>query len=603
MESYCSFSDEENCRYPFKYHYIKDKSDVSSVISSISNHNLLGVDTETSSLDPYNGELLLFQIGFPDEIFVLNCLSIGNEYIGQRFSSFMCNNSVTKIFQNVKFDYKYILTKLGLRINGVFDTFLADRILSAGRRGKASLDKLAAKYLGLHMSKSVRQSFTKYRRSWLFSCEEIEYAAKDVAVLFKIADIQRKRLSVEKMAYIADIEFKAALAIAEMELNGILLNEEAWVDIIKGEEQLREESEARMNLILSPGLPQPGLFEDICSVNLGSQKQILESFRGIGVNLPDTSSKTLKFTDHEAAIELLKYRKHDKILTSFGTNFILLKNSSTGRIHPDFQQCGADTGRMSCTNPNMQQIPRDQRFRSCFIARDGYRIITSDYSQIELRILTELSQDPAFLEAFNSGWDLHSSTAARMFDVPLDLVKKEMRQEAKTINFGIVYGMSAHALASLLRISIQEAQKKIDLYFSIYPSIESFLEKIADEALKLGYAVTPLGRKRYFSLPDKSDPGYSKKLGHIRRQAKNHPIQGGNADMTKLSLYSIYNALLDYDAFLINTVHDEIVVEASFSCVDEVVDIINELMIEAGKQVVKSVPVLVSTTVGSHWSK
>jgi DNA polymerase-1 len=275
----------------------------------------------------------------------------------------------------------------------------------------------------------------------------------------------------------------------------------------------------------------------------------------------------------------------------------------TGRIHPDFNQIGADTGRFSCTNPNIQQIPATSDFRQCFIPAPGYKLVTCDYSQAELRILAQLSQDPAFVEAFQSGGDLHRLTASQMFQVPPDLVDKKQRSAAKVINFGLAYGRGPAALGVQLGVSTEEAKSLIDQYFKAYAGIQRWLDHAGKEAVRKGYSITLLGRKRYYAPLDTHDPDYNKKRASIERQGKNSPIQGANADMTKLALIGLHEALQGYDARVVNTVHDEIVVEAKEDQAEAVCTIVEHEMVKAGQQLLTLVPVVADAKIADFWSK
>ena len=264
---------------------------------------------------------------------------------------------------------------------------------------------------------------------------------------------------------------------------------------------------------------------------------------------------------------------------------------------------GADTGRFSCTNPNIQQIPATSDFRSCFIAAPGYKLITCDYSQAELRILAQLSEDPAFVEAFQSGGDLHQLTASQMYQVPPDQVTKKQRGAAKVINFGLAYGRGPAALGVQLEVSTEDAKGLIDQYFKAYSGIQRWLDRAGREAVRKGYSATMLGRKRYYPPLDRDDIEFNKKRSGIERQGKNSPIQGSNADMTKFALIGINEALQDYDARIVNTVHDEIVVEAREDQAEVVCKIVEQEMVKAGERIINLVPIVADAKIADYWSK
>src|SRR3990172_1279572 len=293
------------------------------------------------------------------------------------------------------------------------------------------------------------------------------------------------------------------------------------------------------------------------------------------------------------------------MITSFGESILEKINEVTGRLHPDFIQLGADTGRFACNNPNLQQIPADSGFRSCFIPTPGYKMITADYSQIELRIMAEVSGDPAFLEAFQKDVDLHTLTASQMFRIPIEKVNKDKRFQAKSINFGLMYGRGSASLANQIGLSVEESKELLDVYFSKYKKVKFWLDAVGRQAIKQGYVRTLGGRKRMFILPDKADMDYQKLIGSIERQGKNMPIQGTSADITKYALLYINKELKEkkLDAYLVHTVHDEIVVEAKEDVADEVSKLVEEQMIRAGERLLKKVPVKVDVHISDCWEK
>ncbi len=578
---------------------ISERERMSSIIAELAGQTLLSIDTETSGLDPHCNELLLLQIATQNMVYVFDCTAVNITPLKELLE----NPQSVKLLQNAKFDYQFLKAKTGISLTNIFDTMLAERLLTVGISREISLANLAKKYLGIKLDKSIRLSFTQGVGH--LSRDQISYAAEDVITLIPIYSKQRELLAREDLQEIAKLEFDAVVPIAEMELNGVLIDADKWRVIIKREAELRDKAQQELLELLKPGLPQMGLFGDISPANVNSSTQMIEIFGRMGITLPDTSEATLKDTNHPAAAKLLEYREHEKVVTAFGESFLNLINPVTGRIHPNFQQYGADTGRLSCQKPNLQQIPSTEEFRSCFIPRPDYKIITCDYSQAELRILAQLSKDDGFVGVFNSGEDLHSITASKMFKVPVGEVSKKLRGQAKAINFGLAYGMGPMSLAARIEVSLEEAEQLIAQYFEAYPKIGQWLDRAANDAVALGYSLTPMGRKRYFRVPDEMEPEYKRKIGGIQRQGKNTPIQGANADMTKLALIYIQEQLWEknYDAKLINTVHDEIVVEAREDLAEEVKGVVEEMMINAAQQIVKVVPIVADATLADCWQK
>jgi len=261
-------------------------------------------------------------------------------------------------------------------------------------------------------------------------------------------------------------------------------------------------------------------------------------------------------------------------------------------------QHGTATGRFTCQKPNLQQIPKEQGWRDLFVAPPGYKIITADYSQIELRILAEFSRDDTFLDAYRKGQDLHVRTAAKIFKIPAGQVEKNQRNIAKTINFGIVYGMSAKRLSEELNIDIDAAESFKNKYFRAYPQVDRTLQELGMKAVSGGYSETPLGRKRYFKSPNSF---YAQKS--IERKGRNTPIQSTCGDILKKAIYYLMNDLSPYDVQIINLVHDEIVFECRGDLVEKVKPIIQDNMIKAGQDFIKTVPVEVNIEVGNVWKK
>lgn len=232
-------------------------------------------------------------------------------------------------------------------------------------------------------------------------------------------------------------------------------------------------------------------------------------------------------------------------------------------------------------------------------------MITADYSQIELRIMAEVSEDPAFLEAFNKDVDLHTLTASQMFRIPTEQVDKEKRFQAKSINFGLMYGRGPASLGLQIGLSVEDSKKLLDVYFFTYKKVKRWLDNVGRDVLRYGYARTLGGRKRSFIMPDKTDPDYQKLIGSVERAGKNMPIQGTSADITKYAIVYIADAIKEknYDAYLIHTVHDEIVTEAREDVAEEVAKMVEDKMIEAGKKLLKLVPVKVDVHISDCWEK
>jgi DNA polymerase-1 len=258
---------------------------------------------------------------------------------------------------------------------------------------------------------------------------------------------------------------------------------------------------------------------------------------------------------------------------------------------------------MSSSNPNLQNIPRKQKYRSCFIAAEGYSLLTADMSGAELRILGNLSKDPVFVEAYATGQDLHTRTASEVFDTKYDRVEKSMRNAAKAINFGLVYGMSSMGLSKRLKISEKEAEVMINKYFARYQGVKRYLTKAGNDAVRNRYSTTISGRRRYYNMPPYDHPDFKKLQGSIERRGKNAGIQGSNADTIKEAMILLVDRIKGYDARLILTVHDEVVVEAHDSCKEEVAKIVAQSIIDGFGRYFSLIPMETDTLIGPCWLK
>src|SRR4030067_889341 len=590
-----------------KYDFITKNEVLGDVVNILEMSPVIALDTEGSKFDPFTSKLLLLQLATKEQVFVIDCTKVDISLLKHVLEA----GRPLKVVQNAKFDYSLLRAQTGIKLGNLFDTMLAERILTCGISREISLRTLAEKYLNIKIDKTIRDSFTDPSNPALkgrFSQEQLDYSARDAAVLIGIFEKQYKNLQDENLVQTAKLEFTVVPVVAEMELRGSLIDKDKWrehiSELITKRDQISKEIQGDIRH-LSP-YSQVDLFgNESDTVNLDSPIQLLGVFRKLGEDLQNTSEATLQKSRHPLAKKLLEYRAYEKMITAFGETILEKINPVTGRLHPDFLQLGADTGRFACNNPNLQQIPADSGFRSCFIATPGYKLITADYSQIELRIMAEVSEDPAFLKAFTQDLDLHSLTASQMFRVPLEKVGKDKRFQAKSINFGLMYGRGPVSLSNQIGLSVDESKKLLDVYFSSYKKVKNWLDNTGRRAVRFGEVRTLGGRRRMFDLPERQHPDYDKLMSAIERQGKNMPIQGTSADITKYALAYIYNEFKDrkLDAYLIHTVHDEIVAEAREDIVDQVAVLIEDQMIAAGEKLLKKVPVKVDVYISDCWEK
>ncbi|OGC56138.1 hypothetical protein A2797_02165 [candidate division WWE3 bacterium RIFCSPHIGHO2_01_FULL_48_15] len=583
-----------------KYEVIEDQKLVEKIADELSQEPIVSFDIEGTSLDPYDTKLLLVQVAVPGKAYLFDARHLDLKPL----SGVLENEKILKLAQNAKFDYGMLKVKYGIEVKNIFDTMLAERILTTGLARENSLAAICRKYLGIELAKETRDTFVGHTRD--FSKKQLDYAASDVLVLFPIYERQKTALEKEGLAKIADLEFKLISVVAEMELRGFLIDVEKWRKVIRDYQQKANEVAGKIQEELRPYFrhTQTDLFGNHADVvNLNSPSQVLDAFRKVGLDLPSTGEEILARYDHPLAKLLLEHRTYEKIITAFGENLIAKINPKTGRIHPDYMQIGADTGRFACSNPNLQQIPSDSLFRQCFVAPPGYKLVVADYSQIELRIAAELSQDPVFLKAFADDADLHIVTASQMYGVPPEAVTKQLRNTSKTINFGLLYGRGAKSIGVQIGASEEKARALLDKYFRTYRQVKRWLDNAARDAIRLGYSETLGGRKRFYQKLDPDDPGYERQIAYIERQGKNTPVQGTSADMTKLALIHIGKRIKEegLEATPIHTVHDEIVVEAKEEKAEDIAKIVGEEMERAGKELLKQVPVKVDISVSDVW--
>ena len=536
----------------------------------LSTYKKLFIDTETTGLDPDKDEIVLIQVCTGEETFVIDAKEANLEPLKKALE----DKDTLKVFHNAAFDGLMLREKLGCEVQNVFDTLIAEKLLTVGvgTKGTCELETVAKKYLGIDLDKSNQKSFTL---DLPITPEMIEYAAKDAAVLPEIFEAQKKALYEQDLIPTAELEFSIIPAMMDVKLRGILLDQDKI-------ETLRKSLQAKI-------LHLETCLREFANINFRSPKQVLGVLKDLGFNVLSTGTEVLEGIEHSFAKLMVEHREASKLFSTYAEALPKRINSATGRIHPRFIQASANTGRMSCEKPNLQQIPKEKEWRDIFVAPPGYKLVTADYSQIELRILAELAQDQKYIEIFKAGEDLHQRTA--------DLMGIS-RRAAKAINFGIIYGSGPAALAKSLGISVEAAKQFIDTHYSTFPAVKRCLEGLEVKPFRDGYTKTMLGRKRFFSEIEKM-----REEGEVRRQGRNTPIQGTCVDILKQAIYLIWRNLRGFDAGIVLLVHDEIVIECRDDLVERVLQIMKDSMTQAGEEFLKSVPVTVEITVDQRWKK
>jgi len=596
-----------------RFEYITDLDALNKALDDLEKQKAIGVDVESSGLNAYLDTLLMVQLGTDEVSYIIDVRDVDLRKV-PRYKELMENPKIIKILHNAKFDYKFLKHQTGVEMINIYDTMLAEGVLTAGLGpGFYSLKTLSLQYLGLKMDKAIRTTFEGMLHQ-RFTPEQLEYGALDTLILFPIFNQQLVKLQKENLVKIAKLEFAATRVVAEMEHRGIYIDVDKWKGIIKDLKVKRDDNankfyDAIKSMYAFQAMDLFGNSQP--PININSQAQLLDLFnKKLKVSIPSTGDEILAAVKHPVATILRDYRKYEKLISAFGDSLLEKVNPVTGRLHPEFNQLGAATGRFSCNNPNLQQIPRnspESPFRECFKPVPGYKLVTADYSSFEMRILADLSGDKMFIKALNEDLDLHSFTAALMFGLEYtdDFKKKypDKRQAAKAINFGLMYGMGPSRLAAQIDVSKEEAVEMMDKYFASYPSVRDFLNGMAKGAVRNGWSATPAGRKRWYNKPTADDPDYKKKVGSIERQAKNHPIQGTNADAVKYALVFLHDRFKSegIEGGLTHTVHDEIVSEVRADQAEQWSKIQSDEMVRAAKLFITKVPVVSDPFVGDVW--
>lgn len=587
------------------FQLITDAEALAGACAELASEDVLGFDTETTELDPFDGEIRLVQFSNGRDTVVIDLKPFAAKGDPRTLSELeplrrlIAADRPVKIAHNAKFDAKWVSHHLGVTLGGVFDTMLASQLIAAGDQDRRhSLAEVARFFLDTEVDKTEQVSDWSAEE---LSHAQIEYAARDAAMMIPLREKIVERLRGDGLIDVAKLEFDCVVPIAEMELNGFYLDEKLWREQLEKVKREQERVAGELQGMLSAGVAQASLF-GVAEINLDSKTQVTDALRNLGVPVPETTrgwQLQPLAAEYPVVEKLLEYRSVAKSLTSFGENILEFVNPKTGRIHADFRQIGAPTGRFSCSRPNVQQIPHGEEYRRCFRAEEGNKLVIADYSQIELRILAEFSGDRNFIEAFRSGEDFHASAAAQVFNVRPEEVTSDQRTFAKRLNFGVVYGIGAQRFALMTGVSDREAENIMRRYFATYPGLDDWLRKAGTRAVEERIARTASGRMMRFRF-DEDD---RQKMGSARRNGKNMPIQGTSADILKRALRLLHEEFKGTTARLVNIVHDEIIVETAAAEADETARKLEKAMVAAAEQYVKKVPVKVDVAVSEAWTK
>ncbi|MCT6697999.1 DNA polymerase I [Rheinheimera sp. 4Y26] len=577
---------------------------------------LVAFDTETTSLDYMQADLVGMSFAVaPGQAYYL---PLGHDYIGapeqlsltevlQKLKGWLENPDKAKVGQNLKYDMS-VLARYDISLRGVaFDTMLESYVLNSVAT-RHDMDSLAQKYLH-HQTISFEDIAGKGAKQLTFNQIELEkaaeYAAEDADVTLQLHQHLWPQLQAEGrlVQVLQQIEIPLLSVLSRMERTGVLIDAAL----------LQQQSEFLANRIGE--LEQQAHSLAGKAFNLSSPKQLQEILfteQGLPVlkktptGIPSTAEEVLTELAHDYELPrvIIEHRTLAKLKSTYTDKLPQSVNPVTGRVHTSYHQAVAATGRLSSTEPNLQNIPirteEGRRIRQAFIAAPGKRILAVDYSQIELRIMAHLSQDKALLEAFAQGLDIHRATAAEVFAVPLNEVTTEQRRRAKAVNFGLIYGMSAFGLARQLDISRSEAQHYVDTYFARFPGVLAYMENTRAQAHQAGYVETLFGRRLY--LPEINSKNMARKKG-AERAAINAPMQGTAADIIKNAMLAVDQWLQQQDQSkisMIMQVHDELVFEVDAGLLPEFQQQIVSLMQQAAKL---DVPLLAEAGSGLNWDE
>ncbi|MEZ5346921.1 MAG: DNA polymerase [Pyrinomonadaceae bacterium] len=587
------------------FQMLSDPEGLKEACEGFSPEEYIGFDTETTELDPFDGEIRLVQLSNGKNTVVID-LNLFKKFGDLRKISeldplrkILSAKKPVKVAHNAKFDAKWIAHHLGVELGGTFDTFLASQIISAGDQDRRhNLAEVASFFLGTELDKSEQVSDWSAEE---LSRSQVEYAAKDAATMIPLREKISEKLREDGLEGVAELEFACVTPIAVMELNGFYLDADRWREQLEKVKAQQDDVGMELQKLLSAGVAQASLF-GVAEINLNSQQQVTDALRNLGVPVTDsTRGWELQPLANEYPVveKLLEYRKIAKSISSFGENILEFIRPETGRIHADFRQIGAPTGRCSCSKPNLQQIPHEKEYRRCFRAEDGNKLIIADYSQIELRILAEFSGDENFINAFKSGEDFHATAAAQVFGVKPEEVTPDQRTFAKRLNFGVVYGIGSQRFAMMTGVSQTEAEDILRKYFTTYRGLDEWLRGAAARARDERSARTASGRLARLRF-DETD---RQQTASAQRYGKNMPIQGTSADILKLALRILHDAFQGTTARLVNIVHDEIVIEAAESEAEEAAKKLEASMIRAAEEYISRVPVKVDVMISDEWAK
>ena len=597
------------------YQGILTKKEFEALLDRVSRAEVTAIDTETTSLNYMQAEIVGISVAIvSNEAYYIPLMheydgvpkQLDREYVLQKLKPWLEDKEAKKIGHNLKYD-SHIFANHGIELNGTdFDSMLESYVLNSTAT-RHNLNAVAKRYLNLDTTsyEDVAGKGAKQIGFNQVSLEDaIHYAAEDADVSFQLHQtLHPKLMEINSLAKLyTDMEAPLLKVLQTIERNGVLIDESM---LQKQSDQfaitLKElESKAYSLAGAEFNLNSPKQLQEILYDKLS-----LPILKKTPKGQPSTAESVLQRLAEDFPIvqTILNYRTTAKLKTTYTDKLPLMVNQDTGRVHTSYHQAVTATGRLSSSDPNLQNIPirtvEGRRIRQAFIAPKGFQILAADYSQIELRIMAHNSQDPGLLDAFQAGLDIHQATAAEIFAVDLQSVSAEQRRSAKAINFGLIYGMSAFGLTRQLGITRGDAQEYIELYFARYPKVKEYMDAIRNQARESGFVETVFGRRLY--LPDIDSRNYQRRQ-YAERSAINAPMQGTAADIIKKAMIDLEQRLVaeSINAKIIMQVHDELVLEVEDSSVGAVSELVTEAMEKAADL---DVALKVDLGVGENWDQ
>ncbi len=597
------------------YQTIRTEKELDELMGLINQADYVSFDTETTSLDYMLAELVGISIALkPNEAFYIPInhnyegaeKQLEQDFVLEALKPFLESDEIPKIGHNLKYD-RHILQNAGIDLKGtLLDTMLFSYVNNSTIT-RHNLDAVSKRYLNINPT-SYEDVAGKGAKQIPFSEVSIDvasdYASEDADISLKLYEhiepLVQKEAKLAKLY--SEIEGPLIYTLGDIERNGVLIDSEKL-------SQQSKELEAKILKLESKVQKNAG--EDF---NLGSPKQLQEIlYEKLGLPVikktpkgqPSTSEAVLQELSMDFPIvhDILSYRAISKLKSTYTDKLPKMINSNTGRVHTSYHQAVTATGRLSSSDPNLQNIPirseEGRRIREAFIAPEGYKILAADYSQIELRIMAHLSKDQGLMDAFAKGQDIHQATAAEIFSINIDDVTPNQRRSAKAINFGLIYGMSAFGLSKQLQITRAEAQNYIEQYFERYPGVKNYMDETKSSAKQNGYVETVLGRRLY--LADIESSNYQRRQ-YAERSAINAPMQGTAADLIKMAMTDLHSKIRNesLDAKIIMQVHDELVIEVNENQLDELSDLTVNIMADIFKL---DVDLKVDADIGNNWDE